>query len=83
MSSIKLKLEKTLYIRRSQTMKTIKTLIKAATTISIISAVYIAVVIIELGALDLITGGGLIISILNIIGWNGLYNIINKYEVEE
>lgn len=64
-------------------MKTIKTLIKAATTISIISAVYIAVVIIELSALDLITGGGLIISILNIIGWKGLYNIINKYEVEE
>jgi hypothetical protein len=64
-------------------MKTIKTLIKAATTISIISAVYIAVVIIELSALDLITGGGLIISILNIIAWNGLYNIINKYEMEE
>lgn len=64
-------------------MKTIKALIKVATTISIISAVYIAVVIIELSVLDLITGGGLIISILNIIGWKGLYNIINKYEMEE
>lgn len=64
-------------------MKTLKVLFKTLAITSTTGAAIFAGVIIAYGTIDLITGGGLIVSILNIIGWNGLYNIINKYEMEE